>query len=154
MQQRIIKFRGKRIDKGELVHGDLLHGVNHKKGKMFILPIQGGVMALGHGLDPLDGYEVDPETIGQFTGLKDKHGKDIYESDVVKLSDPYRENYKICEIRFVNGGFVVEASGWFSGGEADMTTVGWAIEEDIEIEVIGNRYENQDLIPSTQNIKQ
>ena len=37
---RIIKFRGKDIISGELVYGDLIHGVGSKAGKCFILPLQ------------------------------------------------------------------------------------------------------------------
>ena len=76
---RPIKFKGKRVDNGEFVDGDLIHGVNHKSGKMYILPIRGGVMALGHGLDPMDGYEVVPETVCQL--IKVVNGVEIYEGD-------------------------------------------------------------------------
>lgn len=87
-----------------------------------------------------------PGKLMQYTGLKDKNGKEIYERDIVRIIDPSGEKDKVCEVRFVNGGFVVEASGWFYNGECDITTVGWAIEEGIEIEVIGNIYESPELI--------
>lgn len=83
--------------------------------------------------------------IMQYTGLKDKKGKEIYEGDIVKMFDEdNRDN--ICEVLFNNGGFIVEWDGNFAGGEADLTTVGWAIEEGIEIEVIGNIYQNPNLL--------
>lgn len=85
----------------------------------------------------------------QYTGERDAHGSEIWEGDVVKLIEPARfeaDVSKISEVRFVNGGFTVEASGWFNMGESDITTVGWAIEEDITIEVIGNKFENPELL--------
>src|SRR5690606_36224993 len=81
---REILFRGKRVDSGEWVEGDLIHGVNHKRGKIFILPIEGGVSSLSSGIDPIDGWEVLPETVGHFTGLTDKNGTKICEGDKTK----------------------------------------------------------------------
>lgn len=66
---REIKFRGKRVDNGEWIEGDLLR----MNGHTFIFP--------NPAPEGIDKYKVDPETVGQFTGLKDKDGKEIYEGD-------------------------------------------------------------------------
>ena len=91
---REIIFRGKRIDNGEWVEGDLIHGVNHKQGKIFILPIKGGVQSLATRIDPIDGFEVHPETVGQFTGMLDNNGKKIFEGDIV-IYEPSIYTYEL-----------------------------------------------------------
>ena len=78
MKTRHFLFRAKRSDNGEFVEGDLIHGVSVKKGKMYILPIVSNLAYL-KGCDPLDGYEVVPETVTQFTGVTDKNGIKIFE---------------------------------------------------------------------------
>lgn len=81
----------------------------------------------------------------QYTGVKDKNGKEIFEGDIVRLSDEYNESSHITTVDFKGGGFIVVWDSAFYDN-ADMTTVEWAIDQDIEVEVIGNIYEHPNLI--------
>lgn len=58
---REIIFRGKRVDNGEFVFGDHILGVGPKYGKVFILP---RTHIMPKGCNSLDGWEVDPKTVG------------------------------------------------------------------------------------------
>ena len=53
----------------------------------------------------LDKYEVDPETVCQYTGLTDKNGRKIFEGDICEFS-AYGENYK-GDVRFIKGNFTI-----------------------------------------------
>lgn len=76
MNSRIIKFRGRRIANDEWVYGSLLRWPD---GDCTILESKDGKNYVWK-------REIEPNTVGQYTGLRDTDGREIYEGDIVRTS--------------------------------------------------------------------
>lgn len=133
---RIIKFRGKSIFGGEWLYGCL---VNMEHNRFSILPEINKMPRCKCIAD----YEIHNTTIGQFTGMKDKNGKEIYEGDILGAKGKV--------IGWVKGGVrgycydVVYIN--HPAGESRWTLYS-TVKDDYpeQIEVIGNIYDNPELL--------
>ena len=118
---RAIKFRAQDIASNKWLYGD----VRHHNDDVCIFE-QGGTK----------GEQVKRETVGQFTTLRDKNGKDIYEGDILKVG----EEKTLIEVRFVRGVFAFLWNGDLDDEfPCNAPTQEWA-------EVIGNIHDNPNMI--------
>ncbi|EAE3710061.1 hypothetical protein E3222_14855 [Listeria monocytogenes] len=128
---REIEFRGKIVGAEGFVYGKLL------------APLASGNAYIAYDVNEVGSFvyisrseKVDPETIDQYTGLKDKNGKKIFEGDI--CWEEHNECYGV--VKFEEGKFLYV---WENIAE-DL----WEVADSIEI--CGNIHENPDLLEGTE----
>ena len=139
---RTIKFRGKRIDGKGLAYGDLLTGCGYKKGRYFILP---HLDFYPSDCSSLDGYEIIPNTIGQFTGLIDKNDKEIYEGDILIWGENEYKSKPII-VCFKHGSFGYIYCDRFHSFAGNSNFTFNPLNTDVSFEIVGNIHDNPELL--------
>ena len=135
---REIKFRGKRLDNGKWAFGDLLTKRLHHEG---LAIVENGVLY----------REVDPKTVGQYTRIK-IGGQKLFEHDVVRYretsSDDWRYGVVVWQGERDYPAFDVEP--WI---DCDCNGLSY-IKADCEVEIVGNKWDNPELLEVLGMIKQ
>ncbi|KAF0428282.1 hypothetical protein GBO85_02660 [Pediococcus acidilactici] len=133
----MIKFRGIPLEDTRDIDGVDFDGTfvygNYIKYGDGTLIVGDALQADEDGCWPSWWVPVDPKTVGQYTGMKDMNGKEIYEGDLVRLTDDLENPYKVifdeAKFEFLGGRFCYDFSEAF-----------------MDYEVIGNIHKNPELL--------
>lgn len=137
MEDRYL-FKAKRVDDEEWVVGFYIF--IHKQHYIHTGLIHAGLY------DVAERFEVDPTTICQCTGLKDKNGKLIWENDICDRKEEYPEI-----VKYNNGDWTLDYS-YLKGKESGYCycNLGFYVLERKCVEVIGNIFDNPELLESEE----
>lgn len=135
---REILFRGKRTDNGEWVYGNY----NNVNGKAYIFPED--------ATDSYDNYQVDPATVGQYTGVVDRNGKQVFEDDIIGYTDTDTGKTKIFGVVkwYYEGNFYINTDTYCNyTSDNDCANVGYMMNRaTTKLLVLGNIHDNPELL--------
>ena len=124
---REILFRGKRKDNGEWVYGN--YAVTNNNGKRHFI-FQNKAFE----------FEVESETIGQYTGLTDKNGKKIFEGDILREYHPEQD----VIIEWSDASFGFRRAN--KPKDCVYSTIRYMQNAMSRLKIIGNIYDNPELL--------
>ena len=133
---REILFRGKRISNGQFVSGDL--ECNKISNKSFIHTYSSDGKFCRQ-------FEVDPATVGQYTGVVDKNGKQVFEDDIIGYTDT--DIFGVVN-RYHEGNFYINTDTYCNyTSDNDCANVGYMMNRaTTKLHVIGNIHDNPALL--------
>lgn len=138
---RELKFKAKSKTTHTWLYGDVLR---NERGEFAVVPPFKMNMSNECNL-----YEVDKETVCQFTGVYDRNGKEIYENDIVDTY-PFERGYGVFTVLFASGyeENLGMPQGWYlqQGNFEKYIPLITSNEESEKVEVIGNRFDKPNLI--------
>lgn len=145
---REILFRGKRVDNGEWIRGDLITTPfirnETQQNIIYILDITKADYDCFEDLVEDNGiFEVDPETVCQYTGLIDKNGKKIFENDIIECKRSNQHFRSQIEWDSTCGGFMFQDTKEGSAVGLDAI-LSYGIYNDFKL--IGNIFDNSELL--------
>lgn len=133
---REILFKGKRLDNGEWITGHLLR---YGDGRARMVSSNTDIFCFekDESIIQTVAHRVDPKTVGQYTGFVDKNGRKIFEGDIVSI---YNSKAFLFAVEW-NNHYILKCT---SNGVSDNILN--VIESPEDVEVVGNIYDNSDLI--------
>lgn len=136
--QREIKFRGKRIDSGEWIYGSLV-GIDDTAVIVDHRDFCWNPLTDANSFwFDMENNEVDTNTLGQYTGLKDKNGREIYEGDIISARGI------ILTVKYIGGVFF--ACNVDSNIDKYPLYILCEWENESGCEIIGNIHNNPELL--------
>lgn len=150
---REILFRGKRVDNDEWVEGAFCpDALEQIRGVSFDGFLDGFIRRFDTDSRKMVMYEVDRETVGQYTGLRDKNGKRIFEGDILRVwYEEYPDEFHITKVWAQGATLCVDVMG----EDYDYTAINFAddvwSDTDQIVEIIGNIHDNPELIGGAED---